>query len=59
MPLADGEISITCSVGYTELHDRDTVEKAINRADRGLYAVKSRGGDGLEYVSFNTEQLLN
>lgn len=59
VPMADGDISITCSVGYTELHDRDTVEKAINRADRGLYAVKSRGGNGLEYVPYSEEQPLN
>ena len=59
VPTADGELSITCSVGYTELHDRDTVETAINRADRGLYAVKSRGGNGLEYVPFSDESPLN
>ncbi|MDJ0757781.1 MAG: GGDEF domain-containing protein [Woeseiaceae bacterium] len=59
IPTSDGEISISCSVGYTELHDRDTVEQAINRADRGLYSVKSRGGNGSEYVPFIDETPLN
>ncbi len=59
VPTSDGEVSITCSVGYTELHDRDTVEHAINRADRGLYSVKSRGGNGSEYVPFIDEKPLN
>ncbi len=45
----DEEIGLTCSVGYTELVDKDTAESVIRRADEGLYAVKSRGGNGYEF----------
>ena len=45
----DDEIGLTCSVGFTELADQDTAETVIRRADEGLYAVKSRGGNGAEF----------
>jgi len=48
----DETVSITCSVGYTELHASDTVETLLKRADTALYAVKSRGGNGAEYEPF-------
>ncbi len=49
---ADPEpVQLTCSVGYTELTAEDTAETAIARADVGLYAVKSRGGNGAEYAA--------
>lgn len=51
IPVGDEEIALSCSVGYTELTDGDTAETAVNRADRGLYAVKARGGSGLEYLA--------
>lgn len=34
---------IGCSAGYTEIHDSDTVESLVKRADRALYAAKSAG----------------
>jgi len=34
---------IACSAGYTEIHESDTVESLIKRADRALYAAKSAG----------------
>ncbi len=45
----DDEIGLTCSVGYTTLSEKDTAESVIRRADEGLYAVKSRGGNGAEF----------
>lgn len=51
----DEEVSLACSVGYTELADSDTAESVVNRADRGLYAVKARGGNGAEYAPYESE----
>lgn len=51
----DGQIGLTCSVGYTELSNQDTAESAIRRADEGLYAVKSRGGNGAEFRSADAD----
>jgi diguanylate cyclase (GGDEF)-like protein len=53
VPGGDEGISLTCSVGYTELHESDTVETLLQRADKALYAVKSRGGNGAEYRAFS------
>jgi PleD family two-component response regulator len=37
-------LPLTVSVGLTQvLTDRDTVESVLTRADRALYASKSRG----------------
>lgn len=54
-----GELSLTCSVGYTELNDKDTISSAIDRADQGLYAVKARGGNGAQYQPYTDEKPLN
>ena len=34
---------VSCSAGYTEIHDSDSVESVIKRADRALYAAKKAG----------------
>lgn len=41
----DDHIRITMSFGVTELRDGDTVEGAIDRADKALYSAKDAGRD--------------
>jgi diguanylate cyclase (GGDEF)-like protein len=36
---------VTASAGLAEVHDNDTLESAIKRADRALYAAKDAGRD--------------
>jgi diguanylate cyclase len=45
IPYAEDDARVSCSVGYTEVADADTVEHLVNRADRALYAAKSAGRD--------------
>ena len=59
VPPATDDAPLTCSVGFTMLHETDTVESAIKRADKGLYAVKSRGGNGAEYFALSDDNSLN
>jgi len=43
---ADGElVNISCSVGFTEVSEEDTVETFVNRADKALFEAKARGRD--------------
>ncbi|MDX1515262.1 MAG: GGDEF domain-containing protein [Woeseiaceae bacterium] len=49
VPYADGERSVTCSAGYTEIHASDTIESLIQRADRGLYKAKGAGRNQAVY----------
>lgn len=50
--LASGpdEVLVTCSVGYTEVSDEDTVETLLARADEALYKAKSAGRNCAEFV---------
>ena len=38
-----GTASVTCSIGFTELENSDSVKSAIERADAGLYKAKNAG----------------
>ena len=40
---APDDTLVSCSAGYTEVHESDSVESVIKRADRALYAAKSAG----------------
>lgn len=51
IPYANEDAKVSCSIGYTEVADNDTVEQLINRADRGLYAAKAAGRDRGIFVS--------
>lgn len=42
----EGEsIRVSCSVGFTEIKEEDTVESFINRADKALFEAKTNGRD--------------
>ena len=43
IPYASDGSTVSCSAGYAEIHDSDTVETLIKRADRALYQAKSKG----------------
>ncbi len=47
------ESLVTCSVGYTELDDADTVESLLQRADEALYAAKSAGRNRAEFLAIS------
>ncbi len=51
VPYADDDAHISCSVGYTEIVDEDTVESLVTRADKALYAAKSAGRNRAEYLA--------
>ncbi len=44
-------VSVSCSVGYTEITDGDTSESFINRADQALYQAKHNGRNCSAFVS--------
>ena len=43
--------SIGCSIGFTELHAKDTATSAINRADTALYDAKSAGRNQYKFAA--------
>ena len=47
------EVLVTCSVGYTEVSDEDTVEALVARADEALYKAKSAGRNRAEFLEFS------
>lgn len=46
---------VTCSFGGTIIHDQHDIEQAIQRADAGLYYIKSHGRNGYRYIGFGDE----
>ncbi len=46
------EALVTCSVGYTEVADDDTVEALLARTDEALYKAKSAGRNRAEFLGF-------
>lgn len=51
---APDEMTVACSVGYTELSDEDTVESLVARADRALYDAKSAGRNRATFLAPNS-----
>ncbi|MDJ0709945.1 MAG: diguanylate cyclase [Woeseiaceae bacterium] len=47
------EALVTCSVGYTEVGDEDTVESLMARADEALYKAKFAGRNRAEFLPSN------
>ena len=48
---APDEALVSCSAGYTEIVDGDTVQTLIQRADRALYKAKAAGRDQSAFVA--------
>ena len=55
VPYASKEVKVSCSAGYTEIHEKDTVESLIQRADKALYQAKSEGRNKACYVAPSPE----
>lgn len=51
---APDEALVTCSVGYTELCDEDTVEVLVARADKALYEAKFAGRNRAVFLAPNS-----
>ena len=49
IPYANEGDKVSCSAGYTEIHESDTVESLLKRADRALYQAKSDGRNCASY----------
>jgi len=55
IPYAPADTKISCSVGYTEIHEDDTVESLVNRADRALYKAKASGRNNAQFLAYEDE----
>lgn len=55
VPYAPEGTGISCSAGYTEIHESDTVESLIQRADRGLYKAKHAGRNQATFEPYNND----
>lgn len=53
IPYAPDDARVSCSAGYTEIHESDTVESLIHRADRALYEAKEAGRNVFRYIPFS------
>lgn len=49
------ELHITCSAGYTEIHEGDTAESIVGRADRALYQAKAAGRNVARILMYEDE----
>ena len=51
VPVRGGNVSISCSVGYTEVVTGDTTADVVGRADQALYQVKADGRNGSAFIA--------
>ena len=43
VPHASEDSHVSCSVGYTEIHEHDSIQSLIKRSDQALYQAKANG----------------
>lgn len=55
VPYAPADTHISCSAGYTEIHESDSVETLIKRADKALYKAKAAGRNKSEFIGWSKE----
>jgi diguanylate cyclase (GGDEF)-like protein len=53
VPYASDDARISCSAGFTEIHESDTVETLIKRADRALYKAKAEGRNNAQFEAWS------
>ena len=52
IPYASEDMRISCSAGFTEIHESDSVEDLMVRADRALYKAKKAGRNRACYEAY-------
>ena len=50
VPYASEDARISCSIGFTEIHEHDSIRSLIKRADRALYQAKADGRNKSEFA---------
>jgi len=55
VPYAPADTRISCSAGYTEIHERDTVKSLIKRADKALYQAKADGRNVARFIAWSDD----
>ena len=55
IPYAPDDARISCSAGYTEIHEHDTIGSLIKRADRALYQAKAEGRNLSKFVAWSDD----
>ena len=53
IPYASSDERVSCSAGYTEIHEADSVESLIHRADKALYKAKAEGRNKASFLPFS------
>ena len=51
IPYASSDVSVNCSIGYTQIHDGDSSDSLIKRADAALYEAKAAGRNCFRYMA--------
>lgn len=50
VPSSPGKTLVSCSAGYTEIADHDSVELLLKRADKALYRAKAEGRNRAVFI---------
>lgn len=50
VPYASDDVNVGCSIGFTQIHDDDSTQTLIERADSALYEAKAAGRNCHKYA---------